>query len=389
MVSSSVPSTTTQGQGPLLIRIGNKWVNLEAWKRVHPGGDKSMERFRDKDATDQFFSLHSKEAIAQFEKMKSVAGPSNPQIENDTPVSKAFGVWRNRLNREGWFDRNWTMDALYIGIIVVLSIVGTYIAVDHPIIASVLIGLAMQQAGWLGHDYVHGRGTTSYYLGRAIGSLFNGFSSSWWSQKHNTHHVHTNQVGVDDDIANDPILHLYLPDAEKDVWYRPYQYIYYHLVYAFLFVSWRIQSIQYAYGTGNYKELFWISFNYIWLATLPLPVAIGSIIVGGWLVAEIVTASHQSEEMIEGLSYTFVEDQFNTTRDVHFSDPFSNWLWGGMQYQLIHHLFPTMPKYRFAAMVEEVDKFAKQNGLEYRRSNVMEILAMNYETMKRYSAVKN
>lgn len=387
VVASENRSQNTSG--PLLIRIGNKWVNLEAWKKVHPGGDKSMERFRDKDATDQFYSLHSKEAIAMLEKMKSVAGPANPQIDSDTQVSKAFGQWRARLIREGWFERSWYMDALFISIIFALSVVGSYIAVDHPIIASVLIGLAMEQAGWLGHDYVHGRGKASYVLGRGIGSLFNGFSSAWWSNKHNTHHVHTNQVGVDDDIANDPILHLYLPDTDKDVWFRPYQYIYYHAVYAFLYVSWRIQSIQYAYGTGNYKELLCISLNYVWLATLPLPVALGSIFVGGWLVAEIVTASHQSEEMIDGLSYTFVEDQFNTTRDVMFSDPFSNWLWGGMQYQLIHHLFPTMPKYRYGAMVEEVEKFAKQNGLTYRRANVLEILKMNFETMKKYSVVKN
>lgn len=35
--------------------------------------------------------------------------------------------------------------------------------------------------------------------------------------------------------------------------------------------------------------------------------------------------------------------QFRSTRDAVCSNPFSEWLWGGMQYQLEHHLFPTMP----------------------------------------------
>lgn len=88
----------------------------------------------------------------------------------------------------------------------------------------------------------------SYVLGRLVGGLFNAFSSEWWSNKHNTHHVHTNQVGVDLDIANDPILHLYIPPPDKEFPLRPYQHLYYHIVYAFLYVSWRAQSFQYAWS---------------------------------------------------------------------------------------------------------------------------------------------
>jgi fatty acid desaturase len=34
------------------------------------------------------------------------------------------------------------------------------------------------------------------------------------------------------------------------------------------------------------------------------------------------------------------------------SNPFSEWLWGGMQYQLEHHLFPTMPRYKCAPAMQ-------------------------------------
>ena len=47
----------------------------------------------------------------------------------------------------------------------------------------------------------------------------------------------------------------------------------------------------------------------------------------------------------------FVHAQFRSTRDAVCSNPFSEWLWGGMQYQLEHHLFPTMPRYRYPALV--------------------------------------
>jgi hypothetical protein len=41
-----------------------------------------------------------------------------------------------------------------------------------------------------------------------------------------------------------------------------------------------------------------------------------------------------------------VAAQLRSTRDARTSTPFTEWLWGGMQYQLEHHLFPTMPRYR-------------------------------------------
>jgi len=381
---------TSTGSNPLLVRIEGKWVNLEAWKKIHPGGDQSLERFRNKDATDAFISLHSKEAWSMFNKMKSVKEPQGFTEEPLRPSTIAFREWRSQLVSEGWFERNWFWDGFYVGIITILAIVGTLISYDYPLLAIVLLGVSMQQAGWIGHDYVHGRGTISYFLGRFVGGLWNAFSSEWWSAKHNKHHVHTNQVGIDDDIANDPILHLHIPSEDKEFILRPYQHIYYHLAYSFLYLSWRLQSFQHALANKEKMELALMAINYTWLfGFLPIKVALGSILLGGWLVAEIVTATHQSEDMIDGASFHFCEDQFATTRDVHMDSSFLNWLWGGMQFQLIHHLFPTMPKYRYRAMVDRVRKFALENGIEYRHSGMIEIFKMNYNTMKKYAAVKH
>jgi len=378
-----------KNKSPTLVKIGDKWVNLDAWKKIHPGGETSIERFKNHDATDAFTSIHSKEAWEMVKKMKAVLPPSDYQEEIERPSTIAFRKWRSELEKDGWFERTWAWDAFYVSIISFLVIFGSIISYDYPLTAIILIGVAMQQAGWIGHDYVHGRGKISYILGRGIGGLWNGFSSEWWSEKHNKHHVHTNQVGIDDDIANDPILHLHIPSHDKEFVLRPYQHLYYHAAYSFLYVSWRIQSFQYAFNNGCKLELALMAINYSWLCMLPWKVSIGSVILGGWLVAEIVTATHQSEDMISGSSFNFVEDQFATTRDAHMKSSFFNWLWGGMQFQLIHHLFPTMPKYRYSAMVKLVQKFAKENNIEYRASGMMEILNMNYKTMKKYAESNN
>jgi len=389
----SSTSSTSPLEEALVVFIKGKWVNLEAWKKVHPGGSSTLERFRGQDATDAFHSLHSKEANSILDRMKNIENSLPPAISQGllkpTKVATSFREFRSQLESEGWFERNWIWDFFYIALIFSMALVGTLISYQHPYIATLIIGIGMQQAGWIGHDYVHGRGKISYILGFLIGGAYNGFSARWWSDKHNKHHVHTNQLGIDEDIQNDPILHLWIPQPEKDHSLRPYQHFYYHVVYAFLYVSWRIQSIQWSISKSDKLELLLIGINYLWLLYLPLQVSIGSVIIGGFLVAEIVTATHQSEDIISGVSYTFVEDQFRTTRDVDIDSTFMNYLWGGMQFQLEHHLFPTMPKYRYQSLKSRVKEFAKENGLEYRTSPLSEILTMNYETMRRFASTKS
>lgn len=303
-----------------------------------------------------------------------------------TKLTLAFRQFRAELEAQGYFQRRWTRDAFNVSLTLFWCVAGYALAWRAPLVAMLLLGLGMQQAGWIGHDYSHGRGSVSWWLAHAMAGLVNAFSYNWWSNKHNTHHVHPNQHGVDDDIANDPILHLHVPEtAAADVWFRRYQHFYYHFAYAFLYVSWRIQSFQLAFKNRDWAELAPMLVNYALLAYLPLSVSIGSILLGGFFVAEVVTASHQSEDFKDGVDHDFIANQFSSTRDMATDSVVWNYFWGGMQYQLVHHLFPTMPRYYYPEMVPKIHAFAKANNIEYRTAGMWEIWRMNYETMKKFA----
>ena len=51
-----------------------------------------------------------------------------------------------------------------------------------PPLAAVVLGVAQQQAGWLGHDMIHGKGWWCR-LNRRIPALLNAFDSEWWATK--------------------------------------------------------------------------------------------------------------------------------------------------------------------------------------------------------------
>jgi fatty acid desaturase len=339
-------------------------------------------------AKDAFAAIHSREAWSQIERMKAIDADSSvlKACAPSSSLALAMRSFRAELERDGFFTRSWSRDAFNVSLTLLWCAGGFALAYKAPLVGMLLLGLGMQQAGWIGHDYAHGRGAACWWITHVLSPLINGFSCDWWANKHNTHHVHPNQRGIDEDIANDPILHLHAPEsAAHDVWYRRYQHLYYHFAYAFLYVSWRIQSLQTAVKSRKWLELAPILVNYALLACLPLHVSVGAILLGGWFVAEVVTASHQSEDMKDDIDHDFVKSQFTSTRDMATDSLLWNYFWGGMQYQLVHHLFPTMPRYYYPAMVPKIHAFAKANGIEYRTAGLWEIWRLNYETMKKWA----
>jgi fatty acid desaturase len=371
--------------------INGQWYDLTQWQNLHPGGTEILQHLNGKDATDAFYAIHSDDAIKRLSRMKPC---SSLQLQSILPTIEptkqtlSFRQLRIKLIKDGYFNRSIGWELFYLFSVYFLCLLGTFCHFywGHHLLAIIAIGFGMQQAGWIGHDYAHGRGTSMRWLSRKLTGLINAFSPTWWSHKHNTHHVYTNNIGIDTDIANDPVFHLFFPSKDKDVWFRAYQHWYYIPVYSLLYLSWRWQSLQHALNTSKYFELTLMLINYIWLYTLGWQVALGSTLLGGLLVAIIVTATHQSEEMLVDSNYPFVETQFLTTCDASCDNFFMEWLWGGMQYQLEHHLFPTMPKYKYAQVRPIIQKWAKDNGIDYRCQSVWTIWRRNYLTMKHFAS---
>lgn len=364
-----------------VIRVDGDSYDLTQWRHKHPGGAQLLDWFHGKDATDAFYALHSKDAITTLKRM-----PKKPVSDSDIPrddISRSFEELRQQLLRDGWFERPWLNETIrYVIPTFTLLIVGWMISATHPLLATFMLGLGMQQAGWLGHDWSHGRDFIPMTCGRIVAAISNGFANSWWSHKHNTHHVFPNRMGIDSDVHNEPVMHLWRPSPEYDKWWRPFQPVYFVLAYAFLYASWKMQSIQFVLAKALWSERVPIVIHYALLLTMPWYVALGSILLGGWFVALVVTVNHQPEPMLETESrYNYCVDQFVTTRGVVCPDPFTEFFFGGMQYQLEHHLFPIMPRARYPALRPIITEWAKKHGMEHKLSGIVEIAKLNYKVM--------
>ena len=270
--------------------------------------------------------------------------------------------------------------------ILALCVWGTLNATTSPWLATVALGLAMQQAGWLGHDMVHARNSTyCSVMVNVLAGWIAGFDRNWWSNKHNTHHVLTNHVGADPDIDMMPILFLMAPSKTLDHHARRWQHVYAWPVYGLLYYLWRWSSLQQVVRNRDAKGFFLVLLpSIVWLACLPFWVAVGSVGVGGFLVGLVVVQSHECEELTHGETPgSFAETQFKSTRDIMCPDPFTEYLFGGMQYQLTHHLFPTLPRYKYAALQPKIIAWAEKHGLEYKRASVAKCTKDHYDMLYR------
>jgi len=377
------------------VRIHGEWYDLSGWRKAHPAGSHWIDWYDGRDATEVMDAFHSAKGRQMYSRLpkskKETVDILKETVPDDTSTMLAFRDLRQQLEDDGWFERDIGPEVVLLGIWTSLLVGGIATAHVAPFLSIFLTALTMTQAGWLGHDYVHGVDKWSDFF-RQFTTIAGGLGCTWWSDKHNKHHALTNEQGVDEDIATDPFLYTWAPDPKYDSPLRKIQHLIFFIPFSALFALWRIDTIKViveaveAKRADAKKELYGLMFHYFFLLTFfPANVWIPAVFLSGLMSALIVTPTHQSEEFFTEYQPDWVTAQFLSTRNAKTTNPFSEWLWGGMQYQLEHHLFPSMPRGKYPLLKPILTKFAKDNKIPggYRESGEFEILKMNWELYKR------
>jgi len=377
------------------VRIHGEWYDLSGWRKAHPAGEHWIDWYDGRDATEVMDGFHSDKARKMYQRLPKTKTETAQMLEAMAPPDSStqlnFRALREELENEGWWERNYLHEATLIGIWASLVVSAGWTAGSAPPLATILLGLSMTAAGWLGHDYIHGVDEFSSKL-RNFAAVAAGLAPTWWSDKHNKHHALTNEMGVDEDIATDPFLYTWVPDPAEDSPLRKIQHLYFFVPFSALFALWRVDSVSVTVNAveekrpGAKSELFSLMAHYAVLLTVfPLQVWVPAVFLSGLLSAIIVTPTHQNEELFEEYQSDFVTAQFESTRNAITTNPFSEWIWGGMQYQLEHHLFPSMPRMRYPALHDKLVQFAKDNEVPggYRETDEFQIIKENWELYKR------
>ncbi|KAI1495664.1 fatty acid desaturase [Biscogniauxia marginata] len=329
--------------------------------------------------------------------------PLDPATQ-DTIVAR-YRVLAQRMKAEGLFQCNYGAYAIEIcrySILFGSSLL--FLRWGWYVLSATCLGAFWHQLVFAAHDAGHMGITHDFQIDSVIGIIIadflGGLSLGWWKRNHNVHHIVTNSPEHDPDIEHMPFLavshrlfqslrstfydRVMEYDAAAKVLLRIQAYSYYPVL---LFGRFNLYRLSWEYlirGQGPRKGpawwhrwlevagqlFFWSWFGYgILYKSLPT----------GWdrfvflLVSHMVTMpvhaqiclSHFAMSTSElGPHESFPQKMLRTTMDIDCPQ-WLDFFHGGLQFQVIHHLYPRMPRHNLRRAQKLVQDFCNEMGIPY------------------------
>jgi fatty acid desaturase len=254
---------------------------------------------------------------------------------------------------------------------------------------AVWLAAVFTQVGFLGHDAGHRQITGSrragYVLGVLLGNLGIGLSYGWWVDKHNRHHAHPNTEGADPDIMLSALA--FTADQARSgrgvarLGFRYQAYLFFPMLLGEA-VSLHVASIRALTSRAPRHRPVEAALlathiaGYVTAVALVLPPvkAVVFVLVQQGLFGVYLGCSfapnHKGMPILDANDRSdFLRRQVLTARNVR-----GGWLTdfalGGLNYQIEHHLFPSMPRPNLRRSQALVRAFCEQHGLPYRQTSL-------------------
>ena len=262
------------------------------------------------------------------------------------------------------------------------------------------VALVLTQFAFLGHDGAHRQifatHTSNEWAARIFAALLTGLSYGWWMGKHNKHHQAPNKRGTDTDIESDVVsFHeeaaasrrglLRWATARQGWWFIP----------LLLLAGWNLHadSVR-SLVSGRGTKRRWVDSSLIlvhWAAYLTFLVLVLGPGIGAAFLAVHMGAfgvsmggafapNHVGMPIVaRETKVDFIRRQVLMSRNISggwFVDLFM----GGLNFQVEHHLFPSMPRPNLRQAQPFVRQFCLDHGIEYTETS----LAGSYKDIVRY-----
>jgi fatty acid desaturase len=254
-------------------------------------------------------------------------------------------------------------------------------------------GIVLAQLAFLGHDAGHQQVSRSRrrndIFGEVLATLVVGISYQWWVDKHNRHHRNPNEVGSDPDVGRGTLAWT----VEQAAGQRGLLRVIARHQAAFFFPllllegwSLHVSSIQAVSGRPQKRRLE----RLLLLAHVALGLTLLLLVMSPLRALEFVAIQESVLGLYLGCSFApnhkgmpmpdhpldFVDRQVLTSRNVAGGRAVAM-LFGGLNYQIEHHLFPSMPSRNLARCRPIVRNFCATHAMPYAETSLLRSYAQS------------
>jgi fatty acid desaturase len=313
------------------------------------------------------------------------ARPPAPSYSDLKKLVKERGLLEKQ---PGYLTRRMIFNGVVLGLSVALLFVSDSLWLQIP--NAVLMAFVFGQLGFVGHDAGHRQAFRTPKRNDLIGMLHTnlllGMSFSWWLDKHNAHHANPNQHDADPDI-DIPVLAFSEQDAlRKRGLFRllvKHQAIFFFPLLLLQAVSLHTGSVLFLLrNKTRYRALETaLLLGHLVLYAGVIIAALGPVrglvfmvvqqALFGFYLASVFAPNHKGMLVVEsGEKLEFMLRQVLTARNVH-PHPFTDFWYGGLNYQIEHHLFPTLARNNLREAHVIIKRFCEEHGISYYQTSVI------------------
>lgn len=257
-------------------------------------------------------------------------------------------------------------------------------------------GLILTHVAFLSHDADHRQvfrsGPANEWLATCLGGLLMGMSAGWWKIKHTRHHANPNKIGADPDI--EPAVIVFYPDRERKrgriaTFLSDRQGWWFFPILTVEGMNLHVQSIVTLFGRAPVKrravELAMMSARwgaYVTVLFLVLSPGIASAFLGvqmavfGMYMGCSFAPNHKGMPIVpRDTKLDFLRRQVLMSRNIAGPGIIS-FAMGGLNYQIEHHLFPSMPSTNLRSAREIIKPFCHDRGVHYTETSLLHSYAI-------------
>jgi fatty acid desaturase len=262
------------------------------------------------------------------------------------------------------------------------------------LVTAAFLAVVFTQIAFVGHDAGHRQLFRSRRANDLVGlvhaNLLTGISFGWWVPKHNAHHSNPNHEDLDPDISITALAFTPEQASSKHGLVRlvaRYQgWLFFPLLVleaAHLHTA-SVKAVLGGRSRANAVEGLLLVVHLaayltaLWLVLQPLQalvfLAVQQGLFGLYLGCSFAPNHKGMPTLTEADKLDFVRRQVLTSRNVAGSR-LVDWLLGGLNYQIEHHLFPNMPRPNLRHAQPLIRAFCRQHDLAYVEASLFDSYA--------------